>query len=36
MLENRYDGLEYRKKKTSDIVEEYRKYPVLWHSSDKN
>jgi hypothetical protein len=34
MLENGHDGLEYGQK--SHIVEEHRKYPVLWRSSDKN
>jgi hypothetical protein len=35
VIENGHDGLEYGGK-TFDIVEEYRKYPVLWRSSDKN
>jgi hypothetical protein len=30
------DMIDWNIEKKLDIVEEYRKYPVLWHSSDKN
>jgi hypothetical protein len=36
MLGNGRDGLEYGGVGTFRVVEEYRKYPVLWRSSDKS